>query len=868
MIFYCRYLLCVCIFFILGSFIQKKHWYTLNTPHFQIFFLKDNEKQAQRMANTLEHLWVAEKKTLPSTNVQKMDFVLRNQQAMANGYVSLAPKRSNFFCFPSQNHHFVGSTDWLDMLAVHELRHVVQFSKSRHLVMGILGGELLESIWAYYRIPNWFWEGDAVSIETAFTQSGRGKIPYFSIRYKINTLTQKKFSYDKQTLGSYQHLLQDHYTFGYYLVTYLRKHYGKDVVDEIWKNSIKGISLIGIWNFSKVLQRITGKTLIEIYNDLQRELHARWKIQVDNISPTPVKKISRYSQPVVYQKPQSLSNGDIIAFKQGIGQIPSFVKIDTLGKETVLYHPIDIIDTQFSVANNTIIWNAWKKHPYQKHISYAVIKKYDCKTKKVKILTRNSRYQSACLSPDGKKIAAVVTNTKYEHALVILNAQNGQIIKKISNPAHVYYFTPQWSADSQQLVFIENAYQKKTLVIYNLSTDVAKKILPNQTANIGCPIFCEDYIIYEAAYHGVDAIYALHINTKKIYQVAVRKYGVYHPHFDIQRKRLLLQDAVETGTSIVSMPYIPEKWLHITRLKDISLNYFDVLLCQENNQHILHYVPEKVYPVKKYNHRKQIINFHSHVIKFDETNHLKFFGISNDILETTQIKAGYHEGITASISYNDFYPNLGLAFKILSTREAKNKNHLRAFCSFPYQLSTTTFVRKLVGDFSLGYYPQQSKMKLQKKAKAIFYHMLPKSRRDLMPKWGQLYALSYQGVAPHTSVKSYFSLKIKTHWPGFLAHHGLLWKIETNFKHIDPWFLQYVLPLFYPEKGIDLWVYLPRVWGRIYWKKDQLALLACADLYFFNIKFPFTLNVGTVYDHLKKKWQPKVYFFKKIALKY
>ena len=52
--------------------------------------------------------------------------VLQNQGVIANGFVQLAPKKSEFYTTPPQQ---FDSQDWLNNLAVHELRHVAQFDK-------------------------------------------------------------------------------------------------------------------------------------------------------------------------------------------------------------------------------------------------------------------------------------------------------------------------------------------------------------------------------------------------------------------------------------------------------------------------------------------------------------------------------------------------------------------------------------------------------------------------------------------------------------------------------------------------------------------------------------------------------------------
>jgi hypothetical protein len=101
-------------------------WYQVNTPHFKVLFPKGFDVQAQRMANTLEYIHAAEAKSL-GTKPRKISIVLQNQSSQSNAFVSILPRRSEFYTMPPQDYNFIGTNDWLDLLASHEYRHIVQY---------------------------------------------------------------------------------------------------------------------------------------------------------------------------------------------------------------------------------------------------------------------------------------------------------------------------------------------------------------------------------------------------------------------------------------------------------------------------------------------------------------------------------------------------------------------------------------------------------------------------------------------------------------------------------------------------------------------------------------------------------------------
>jgi len=192
------------------------HWYQVKTPNFNILFPQGFNEQAQRVANTLEHIRAAESKSLGKVP-RRIPIVLQNQSSASNGFVSVFPRRSEFYAMPTQNYNFIGNNDWLDLLMSHEFRHVVQYQHANRgfnkLVLFLFGYPTFSAL-AHAGAPDWFWEGDAVATETAFTNTGRGKIPNFNLLFRTNLLEGRTFNYHKQYLRSYKHQIPDHYGLG------------------------------------------------------------------------------------------------------------------------------------------------------------------------------------------------------------------------------------------------------------------------------------------------------------------------------------------------------------------------------------------------------------------------------------------------------------------------------------------------------------------------------------------------------------------------------------------------------------------------------------------------------------------------------
>src|SRR5690606_16656228 len=130
-------LVCLLLFFVVSANAQQfgghppsQKWSQINTDTARIIFPYMLDSQAMRIASIVHEL--ARKKPLnPGTKQHKIDIVLQNQTTLANGYAGLGPLRSEFYLTPSASSFELGSIPWIDQLAVHEYRHVQQYSHFR-----------------------------------------------------------------------------------------------------------------------------------------------------------------------------------------------------------------------------------------------------------------------------------------------------------------------------------------------------------------------------------------------------------------------------------------------------------------------------------------------------------------------------------------------------------------------------------------------------------------------------------------------------------------------------------------------------------------------------------------------------------------
>ena len=215
-------------------------WKQIKTPHYQIIFPEEITSEAQRVANTIEYVYGPIAKTL-KTCPDPIPLVLTSRSVISNAHVQLAPRKTEWWSTPPQS-SLLGTADWYNLLASHELRHVAQFSKLNSgftRLAGILWGDYGRSVFTFVSVPSWFFEGDAVGTETALSNSGRGRMPEFDMEIRAILLSGKKPSYYKAYLRSFKDWYPNHYHLGYLLATEVKREYGADV----WSNVLVRTSL-------------------------------------------------------------------------------------------------------------------------------------------------------------------------------------------------------------------------------------------------------------------------------------------------------------------------------------------------------------------------------------------------------------------------------------------------------------------------------------------------------------------------------------------------------------------------------------------------------------------------------------------------
>lgn len=845
-------------------------WNQISTDHFRVIFPEGFEQEGTRVANTLQHLHGPASATL-GKQPRPIPVILQNQGVVSNGFVALGPRRSEFFTSPPQDYKFLGNNDWLNLLATHEYRHIVQFDKSLTGVSEAaywLFGEDVLSVLAFISTPLWLWEGDAVGIETALSTSGRGRIPYFQALHRANVMDRGGFKYQKQYLRSYKHQVPNHYLTGYLMTTFLRRTYGDDILAKVTERSFRWPIIP--FTFSRALKKETGFALPENYRLMSHEMDSLYRLQVAGLNLTAFAGVhDRNSRAYTeYAYPQRTGSGTILALRYGIGDIAQLVELKE--GDWKVRHTLGVWDDSgyMTHGGGKVAWNEIFFHPRWQRTTYSGIRVFDVDTGNLTTLGRHERYKGAGLSPDGRLVVTVEASEQNTFRVLVLDAADGSIVTSLPNPGNFYYSMPRFSADGMSIVLLKHAPPHKSIVSIDLASGAETEWLTSSTENLGHPSMTENWLFYASDLSGIDNIYALELASGNRFQVTSSRLGAYNHFVDAGDQRIYYNEMTKDGWDVVTASLDPQAWTPLEKAVINPVDYFQPLVNQENNANILTTVPDTQLPVEQYHQYKHLLRPYGWGwVNTLSDRQIELGLYSKNILSTAYVDAGYVINLNEGTGYwsaNASYQGLPVVIDaglVAGTRsaiqEVDDENRIytwdekgvNAGLRVPLNLTHSGYVEKAsigasvsstrVQNYSNPVFDidQQRNGDLYAvQYRADYSRLLKQSKRDIYPKWGQSVSMVYFDTPFRGGdyFSSLWSAEAYLYLPGLLKHHSLRlrgayqneevnnyrFKSEvqyvrgysyTSFRSLTTLSANYALPLLYPDLSVGPLLNLQRL---------------------------------------------------------
>ncbi len=803
--------------FLSGQTPPSVDWRQIQSARFTIIFPEEITNDAQRLANTLEHTYGPVSKTLRGPQ-KPLEVVLTNQTTVSNGFVGLAPRRSLWSTTPDQN---VGNLpgEWLQLLTLHEMRHVVQQDRMRRGFVRLfwtLSGEKGEKFVSNLVVPRWFSEGDAVGTETALSESGRGRMPRFDLGIRAPLLAGRRYSYSKAYHRSYRDWNPNHYKLGYFMTTYVKRHYDPETWDKVIGSAANWA--FHPFAFSHALKKHTGASTSQTYERTMDELTELWQAQQKDLHTTPLRVLPGQNRSRVwtnYQYPHRLADGSVLASKSGMADPAALIRLYPDGREERVrfYSLLGGI----RVAGGKIAWNRFIPDVRWGRRDYSDVVVLDIDSGRMHQLTHKAKLFAPAPSPDGARIAAIEFGPDRRCHLVLLGTASGAEQARFPAPDGVFWRTPAWSEDGRHIAVVRQDARGNALERIDAVDGEGQIVLPHTHDEIGWPIFWGSYLLFDSPYSGIDNIHAVHLSSGAHYQVTSRPLAA--THVSVDGDSLLFQEYTLDGYRIAVMPLDPATWTPIEQVVDRRVRYYEPLIDQEQGGSVLADLPQQVYPVRRYRPLGHLLKIHSWAPRTDGANHsLKL--TSSDLIDLSSLSSGveYNSNENAFSVLGDFslsawYPifsvggrwgkRLGV-YEIEEEDDTKydsdikevtdkwTEKSLHASVEVPLNLSrgpwsssanlSVTAELTDITDEDDPNHPDSSALleeKLNGRFAPLSYQLAlsrsrHKAKRDLAPAWSQ----SLQLTCRHTPFPGNYDVtllsgRLGLTFPGLWAHHSL-----------------------------------------------------------------------------------------------
>lgn len=836
-----------------GSDPFRFKWNIVHLPHYNLVYPQGNDSMAYRYALYLENAYPHLQKTIGKPVNVKFPVILHPASMLSNGMVAWAPRRMELITTPSSD---LGVQSWDKHLVLHESRHVMQTGKIMHGIFTPLSyviGEQAAGVASFF-VPEWFFEGDAVSTETAMSNGGRGRLPEFNMTYRAQILGGKKnYSFSKWLLGSYKNYTGTYYALGYDMASYARQRYGADIWDKTSSRYVRNLFFEGSF------KHYTGSSFKRLYRDTFDYLQQGWK-QQDTCSVTPTYLSPAPTSYTSYRYPQAINDSVVIAVKSGLKDINSLVML-TNGVEKRLSY-IGRINSRLNIRNNRIYWTEYVSGLRWTHQNYSVLKYYDLSKKHIKTVTPRKRYLTPSADRNGQIAAVSQNSVQGENQLVLVNLADGKEMAAFSVPENAFIKELTFT-DDDQIVAVAVTDKGITIFQFTPQNGEWKELLKTTSTNITSPVWHEGKIYFESGVNGTNNIYRLNPADNLVTRLTSARFGAFDPFVSRNTRRLFFADYQADGYRVASLPADSLASENVDINAPAPMPFVDTLTAQEGFNLDSARLGSVPFSPKKYNKALHTFKIHSWApFYYDVTEAMNTSAsdlstivkpgamlLSQNTLNTAIMQAGWyyskgsHHG-KLSFTYQGWFPVIdltadygGKAFNVVWEKNDQgkdvsrgtytNRNLLEAEARIylPFNLTRNQRIRGIQP--ALTYYFTNNQYQEHQSGdmrnfqyilpEVLFYNYRQKAKRDILPRNGYQLRLQYLTTPFNTeNYGSLYAARLTTYWPGILRNHGLMLRFGYQYQELDG------KALYLPNHLLDT----PRGYDFIYQTRQQWAFKA------------------------------------------
>lgn len=518
-------------FYVTGDDPGRLKWYSIETDNFQVIYPQGTDSLARVYAEKIEKFRIPVSLTTGYMAGQgdgnKMPVVMHAYNE-ANGSVAWAPKRMDLFTLPSA--YDPEPMPWSTMLSVHESRHVtqMQFGMTRTQkpftwAFGEMWNILVSLV--YPGIHNM--EGDAVITETAWTPSGRGRTADFLNYYWVAFDNGDFRRWDKWRFVSQMKNAPNYYSLGYLTLGGFRYLYDcPEIMNNVYDlASRRPYNLLAFKTTSK---KLTGKKFNDAFKEVCDTMYTLWNADAEARKPyIPSQQVTADRRFYTEYKNNTIVGSDIYAVRKGHIDVPTLVRIDSTGKETIVSRiATDAGRMHWDPDSKRLYWSESIPHERWSLQTKSRIRYIEEETgRKHTVKNPGLLYNPA---PSQSQIAVARYEQGGRSFLELIGSNTGKTIRSFQAPDSLQILEPVWIGDDIYVTAVsDNGYG-----IYRVSLDDNlqaphgwESILAPQPVRIKDFSTYGNELIFTCDRTGVNELYHLDPATGRLIQKTSTRYG-------------------------------------------------------------------------------------------------------------------------------------------------------------------------------------------------------------------------------------------------------------------------------------------------------------------------------------------------------
>lgn len=516
-------------------------WRKVENKHFEVIYPEHAEDQAQYILQLLNYYRDQVSHTY-QIKPKKLSLVLRSQLALPNGFVTLAPRRSEWF-MSSNFTPFIGSLEWYQSLAIHEYRHVVQLdflNRGNNRIGYFLFGETILSTLINIGIPTWFFEGDAVWSETRYSDGGRGRSPRFSAHLKSLLISNNTPSYDQLLARDYTTPLPNLYVYGHFLITRGVALYGERFWAQVSARATD--EPLNPFAFTDAFFEITQTSFDQFYQETMSDLKQQWS-KVTTSTTIKDSKYTLHARPI-------MDGEELYYFQKDLHHFWQLMQTNRKGKTVLHEFNISPALKKFDIKNKQLIYAQNRPHFRYLYQSYSDLFLYDINEDESQQITANKRYYHPQFDLKGTKILALEYNNQNQWSINILNLA-GNILTIIPSTPESKIIEAVWRNETEIIALTLNSKGMKSFSLINIATKKIRNLTPPTRNNIYSLHF-KDLLYFEADNLGVVNIFSFDLEQKQFAKCTQESIAASSPF--VNKNNLIYLSQNQNGNMLKTIP--------------------------------------------------------------------------------------------------------------------------------------------------------------------------------------------------------------------------------------------------------------------------------------------------------------------------